>query len=63
MTYYEAIKGMSEEGLARFIMGLETGINTIPKKYSCNEINCFNCKERLICYKDYLNSEVVDYRK
>lgn len=63
MTYYEAIKGMNEEGLARFIMGLETGMNTIPKKYSCNETNCFNCKERLSCYKDYLSSEVVDYRK
>lgn len=63
MTYYEAIKGMNEEALARFIMALETGIASIPKKYSCDEINCFNCQKHLSCYKDYLNQKVVDYRK
>lgn len=61
MTYFEAIKGMNEEALAKFIMGLETGMNTIPKRYSCDEIYCINCKEQLSCYKRYLNQEVPDY--
>lgn len=62
MTYFEAIRGMNEEALAKFIMGLETGINTIPKRYSCDEEYCHNCKEHLSCYKHYLNQEVQDYR-
>lgn len=62
MNYFEAIKGMNEEALAKFIMGLETGINNIPKRYSCDETYCINCKEHLSCYKHYLNQEVSDYR-
>lgn len=58
MTYFKAIRGMNEEKLAKFIMNLEVGIITIPKKYSCNEIYCINCKENLSCYKKWLESEV-----
>lgn len=62
MKYYDAIKGMNEEGLAKFIMHLETGMCNIPKRYSCNEIYCVNCKEGLSCYKHWLDQEVPDYR-
>lgn len=53
---------MNEEALAKFIMSLELGICTIPKKYYCDEIYCVNCKERLSCYKNYLKQEVSDKR-
>lgn len=57
MTYFEAIKGMNENALARFIMSLDTSIGSIPKRHGCDEW-CINCKEDLSCYKAYLNQEV-----
>lgn len=60
MTYYEAIKCMNEDAFARFIMMLELGVCTIPKKYDCNEVYCINCKDQLSCYKKYINQEVKE---
>lgn len=58
MTYFEAIKEMDENTLARFIMALDMCTDAIPKRYACNETWCKNCKEDLSCYKAYLNQEV-----
>jgi hypothetical protein len=57
MTNYEAIKGMTEKEMARFLMIIDIN-SSVPKLWSCNELNCINCKEDLSCYRDWLNKEV-----
>ena len=59
MTNYEAIKGMTEEEMARLIMIVDIN-SSVPKRYSCNEYNCINCKEDLSCYMEWLNKEVEE---
>ena len=58
-TYYDAIRNFSEDEMARFLRDLEMR-TFVPKRYSCDNLNCscFDCKEDLICFKDWLSQEV-----
>lgn len=54
MTNEEKIKQLKDiDDLAKFIMTLEMA-SVVPKKYSCDEVNCMFCKDGLSCYKEWL---------
>ena len=60
MTNEEKIRQMHDtDVLAKFIMTLEMA-SVVPKKYSCDEVNCMFCKDGLSCYKEWLRKEKED---
>ena len=59
MTNEEKIKKSDTDMLAQLIMRIEHV--HIPKKYACDEINCFFCKEDLCCYKEWLKKDYIEH--
>lgn len=56
MTILETIKGFDIEQMAKFLRDAE--FRVVPKRYSCNALNCYECKDNLVCFKEWLEKEV-----
>lgn len=56
MTNYEKIKSLSIEEMADFLRQAEVS-NFVPKKFICDSLSCFECKEGLDCFIVWLNEE------
>lgn len=57
MTILETIKGFDIEQMAKFLCDAQYH-EIVPKKYSCNALNCYKCKDNLVCFKEWLEKEV-----
>jgi hypothetical protein len=60
MNRFQKIKSMSIEEMAKFIMALDCGHESIPTLYWCDSITQFDCFNRncFKCYEDYLKKEL-----
>ena len=56
-TYFDAIRNFSMDDMALFLRDA-TYFDLVPKKYSCDATDCFECKEDLYCFKHWLRREV-----
>ena len=56
-THYEAIKNFSEDEMAQLLRHMMVGIG-VPLRYNCEYSSCYECKENLVCFKDWLKWEV-----
>lgn len=60
MTNEEKIKQADIMMLAKLLLYAECGL--IPKRYSCDEINCYFCKNDLCCYTEWLKKDYIEHR-
>lgn len=60
MTNEEKIKQSDTMMLAKLLRDVEAGC-LVPKRYSCDEINCYFCKNDLCCYTEWLKIDYIEH--
>lgn len=59
MTNEEKIKQADTMLLAKLLLNTESGL--VPKRYSCNELTCYFCKNDLCCYTEWLKRDYIEH--